>query len=555
MYSNKQNVLQLVALLKSHGISQVVLSPGSRNSPITHSLATDPFFTCHTVVDERSAGFYALGIIQATNQPTAVCVTSGTAVLNLAPAVAEACYQQLPLLAITADRPAAWIGQMDGQTIPQPGAFNTMVKKSVQLPEISTKEDEWYCNRLINEAILELDHHGKGPVQINIPLSEPLFEYTADSLPEVREIRRETTSQSIPECYKEAFAQYGRKMIIVGQMPLGNQAGSHLAQLADKHHCVVLAEHLANVDFPSLITNFDAMLFALPKEQWPDFAPDLLITIGGHIVSKRIKQFLRQCPPAAHWHVTPTGEVADLFQHVTDVIEADGERLAACLAQLEPNNLQDAKSYAADWNSYSGSLPDPETKFSDLQAVREFMKALPDGASLHVANSSSVRLAQLCPLAGKEVSVFCNRGTSGIEGSLSSAVGYAAASGKPTFLLIGDLSFFYDMNGLWNPQLPASLRILLNNNGGGEIFYALPGLNKSEALEDYISASHRTSAKAWAESLGFTYLSASNSEELQANMPVLADMEGDRPVMLEVFTAMEKNTDILRRYYHELKPN
>ena len=185
MYSDKKNILQLVALLKEYDIRNIVLCPGSRNAPIVHTLANHPFFQCYSVTDERSAGFFATGLALQSGKPAAVCCTSGTALLNIHPAVAEAFYQQVPLVVISADRPSAWIGQMDGQTLPQPGVFNSLVKKSVNLPEIHTDEDEWYCNRLVNEALLELNHHGKGPVHINIPVSEPLFEITTEELPEV----------------------------------------------------------------------------------------------------------------------------------------------------------------------------------------------------------------------------------------------------------------------------------------------------------------------------------------------------------------------------------
>ena len=190
MYTDKKNILQLVALLEAHGITKVVLCPGSRNTPIVHTLSNHPNFTCYAVTDERSAGYFAIGLALNGGKPAAVCCTSGTALLNLHPAVAEAFYQNVPLVVISADRPAAWIGQMDGQTVPQPGVFQTLVKKSVNLPEIHTEEDEWYCNRLVNEALLETNHHGKGPVHINVPISEPLFQFTVDTLPEVRVITR-----------------------------------------------------------------------------------------------------------------------------------------------------------------------------------------------------------------------------------------------------------------------------------------------------------------------------------------------------------------------------
>ena len=223
MYSDKKNILQLVALLIEHGVSNIVLCPGSRNSPIVHTLANHSFFNCHSVTDERSAGFFAVGLALHGGKPAAVCCTSGTALLNIHPAVAEAFYQKVPLVVISADRPAAWIGQMDGQTLPQPGVFGSLVKKSVQLPEIHTDQDEWYCNRLINEALLELNHHGKGPVHINVPISEPLFQFTTPELPKVRVITRYQGLNVYDRKYDdliERLNKYSKRMMIAGQMSL-----------------------------------------------------------------------------------------------------------------------------------------------------------------------------------------------------------------------------------------------------------------------------------------------------------------------------------------------
>ncbi|WP_349832911.1 2-succinyl-5-enolpyruvyl-6-hydroxy-3-cyclohexene-1-carboxylic-acid synthase, partial [Bacteroides fragilis] len=223
MYSDKKNILQLVALLRAHGVTKVVLCPGSRNAPIVHTLAGHPDFTCYSVTDERSAGFFAIGLALQGGTPAAVCCTSGTALLNLHPAIAEAYYQKVSLVVISADRPAAWINQMDGQTLPQPGVFRSLVKKSVDLPEIHTDEDEWYCNRLLNEALLELNHHGKGPVHINVPVSEPLFQFTAESLPEVRVITRYQGLNVYDRDYDgliDRLNKYNRRMMIVGQMNL-----------------------------------------------------------------------------------------------------------------------------------------------------------------------------------------------------------------------------------------------------------------------------------------------------------------------------------------------
>ena len=212
MYTDKKSILQLAALLKAHGIRKIVLCPGSRNIPI--------------------------GLALHGGSPAAICCTSGTALLNIHPAVAEAFYQQVPLVVISADRPAAWIGQMDGQTLPQPGVFGNLVKKSVNLPEVNTDEDEWYCNRLINEALLELNHHGKGPVHINVPVSEPFFLLPVNELPNARVITRYQGLSVYDKDYEpliERLNKYQRRMMVVGQM--------NLIYLFDKKYTKLLYKH------------------------------------------------------------------------------------------------------------------------------------------------------------------------------------------------------------------------------------------------------------------------------------------------------------------------
>jgi 2-succinyl-5-enolpyruvyl-6-hydroxy-3-cyclohexene-1-carboxylate synthase len=556
MYSSHKNVLQLVGLLKAHRIRHIVLSPGSRNTPLIRSLAGDPFFVCHTVVDERSAGFYALGVAQCTGETAAVCCTSGTAALNYGPAVAEACYRQIPLVCITADRPAAWIDQMAGQTLPQPGVFRSLVKKSVHLPEIASEEDEWYCNRLINEALLASSHHGCGPVHINVPLSEPLFGGTAAPLPRVRVIRRcRPRPASFPD-YGERFPKFRRPMILAGQSSDAELSAS-LTRLMQAHDCATLAEHLLPAPPRHSILNFDAMLHAIPEEEWKAYAPDLLITTGGHIVSKRIRQFLRANPPEEHWHVSPDGKIADTWQCLTDVIEGEASHFIdslagqGCGAEQERGEAPRQKPFAARWLQRASLIPEPEAEYSDLMAAGLLMRALPEASCLQLANSSSVRLAQLFRPSGHP-RIFSNRGTNGIEGCLSAAVGMASVHRGLTFLLIGDLAFFYDMNILWNPPPSPRLRILVNNNAGGEIFYTLPGFEKDGIAEKHIAVRHAESAGAWAVSRGFAYLPVSDGQELLSQMPAFTDMEGDRPILMEVFTSREKNLEILRRYYRSL---
>lgn len=558
MYSNNKNVLQLIALLKAYAVENAVLCPGSRNAAITCSLAGDADFTCHTVVDERSAGFYALGIALRQGETVAVCCTSGTAALNLAPAVAEAYYQKQPLVVITADRPAAWIGQRTGQTLPQPGLYGTLVRKSVNLPEIHTAEDEWYSNRLLNEALMaacDPDTGLGGPVHINIPLPEPLFDFTVAELPAGRVIRTVapvTMGMTHLGDLPASFLRARKRMFLIGQMVMGDDVGMFLNELAAECDCAVLAEYLSNVGPEACIGNFDALLYALPKERWEAFAPDLLITMGGGIVSKRVKKLLRMYPPKEHWHVSPEGEVVDTYQCLTTVVKMTETEFILSLKGMDRRPGGAEKEYHRRWAEASQGVALPHVPYSDLYAVDELLRRLPRLSSLHLANSSSVRLAQLCELGGGSHSILCNRGTSGIDGCLSTAVGYAAGGEEQVILVTGDLAFFYDMNALWNAQIGSNLRILLNNNGGGGIFCTLPGLEPTDAVRKYVAASHATSAAGWAAAAGFAYLPVRNAGELQESLPRFLG-ESDRPVLMEVFTSKDDDARILKDYYHSLK--
>lgn len=553
MYTDKKNILQLVALLKAHRIQKIVLCPGSRNIPIVQTLVNIPEFTCYPVTDERSAGFFALGLALNGGSPAAICCTSGTALLNIHPAVAEAFYQQVPLVVISADRPAAWIGQMDGQTLPQPGVFGSLVKKSVNLPEVQSEEDEWYCNRLINEALMELDHHGKGPVHINVPISEPFFKLPVTELPEARVITRYQGLNVYNKDYQpliDRLNRYQRRMVVVGQMNLIYLFDKKYTKMLYKHFAW-FTENISNQTIPGMpIRNIEPLLCSMDFEAQQKMRPELLITYGGHIISKRLKKFLRRHPPVEHWHVAADGQVADLFGSLTTVIEMDPFEFLEKIAPMMDNRTPE---YPRTWENLSKNIPQAVFPYSEMSAIGKIIHHLPSSCSLHLANSSTVRYAQLFPLP-KDVEVLSNRGTNGIEGSLSTALGYATASDKLNFIFIGDLSFFYDMNALWNANYGSNVRILLLNNAGGEIFHALPGLEMQDNSRRFITAIHRTSARAWAEDRGFRYLSAHNEDELnQADEIFTQPSITPQPLLLEVFTEKDQDIEHLKTYYHNLK--
>ena len=496
MISDNQSIQELAALLLAHDVKDIVLCPGSRNAAITHTLSQTHQFRCHALTDERSAGFYALGISLSTGKPAAVCVTSGSALLNLHPAVSEAYYQRVPLVVVSADRPQSWIGQMDGQTLPQPGVFGSLVRCSVQLPEIHTDEECWYANRLINEALLSTTQGEGGPVHINVPISEPFYEFHTESLPQVRVIRRYT----LPEFLEQTWWLHREKCLIV--------VGQTQSPLKFPRGCTVLSEHLGNQQ-EGIRGNLDTLIANIPEDASEDFRPHLLITIGGHIVSKRFKQFLRNHPPQHHVHISPTGEVTDTFQCLTDIITCTGEEF--CLAANihdNPTQTKEAQTYAQMWERLADDVRIKEEKKAlseEESAVKLLLSQLPAKSVLHLANSSAVRMAEKFPLR-KEVLVQCNRGVNGIEGSLSTAMGYATVQPDlQHFIIIGDLSFFYDQNALWNTHLPQNLHILLLNNGGGKIFEGLP-IPDDPRSRDFICGRHHANAEAACRQYGIRYL-------------------------------------------------
>ena len=514
MYSNKENVNILTSLLVAHGVQHAVVCPGSRNSAIVHNLNECPAIQCYPVTDERSAGFYALGMAQALRQPVVVCVTSGTALLNLAPAVAEAYYQHIPLVVVSADRPPQWIDQLDGQTLPQPDALGRFVRKAVSLPEPHDDEEHWYCNRLVNEALIAALQGGRGPVHINVPITEPLFDYTVSELPVERKIEW-TAADMSPATLSHVtrmFLQAKRPMLISGQPmnPLLDEA-------------------------VSLVGDDEAYL------------PDFVLYIGGSIVSKRLKRFLRKAKET--WVVNASGEVPDTFMNLTHVFQGGGEAVAdhiRFMMVMEPH------PFVQQWDELLARIRQQveayEPAYSEMAAVKYFEQYVGD-AEVHYANSTAIRLANIFA----KHPVWCNRGVNGIEGSLSTAAGFSCVTDKRVFCVIGDLSFFYDQNALWNQNLRENFRILLLNNGRGGIFNMLPGLEQSPARDAFVAAEHHTSAEGICQANDIVYLSASDMPQLRAGIDTLLNIESTRPVLLEVFTDPYEDERVFRDYYLDIR--
>ncbi len=537
-FSSHSNVRQLAALMLAHGVTRCVLCPGSRNAPISATLSALEGMECRCVTDERSAAFAALGWAQQELEPVAVCVTSGSALLNTAPAMAEAYYRRMPLLVLSADRPPSAIGQQQGQTIPQPGALGALVRCAVDLPE----HDEAHASRLINEALLALRHRGGGPAHINIPLSEPLFGEDGSPLPAPRIIRRTELARMDAEQEEELLKQVRalpRRLILLGQLP---DVPDLLECGLDEKSFALVGEHLCHAGTHAQ-TRPDLLLGPEPEADW---SPDLLITYGGCIISKRLAALFRAHPPKEHWHVGEDGELIDTYGCLTRVVEGEPREFWELLGAFADEG--DA-AYAARWQQPVPTFPTGE--YCGISLVGRLMEALPIKdipafCTLHLGNSSAVRYAQLFPLHPC-VYVQCNRGVNGIEGSVSTALGHAMADGFPNILIIGDLSFFYDMNALWMPGVRGNMRILLLNNGTGGIFSVVKGLPASPAT----CGDHEAQAQAWAQSMGWHYMAVRGNGDVPAALAALCApvAEGQKPLFVEAFTDAAEDARLLRAFY------
>ena len=560
MYSNKENVNILTSLLLEYGVSDAVVCPGSRNAPIVHNLSVCEAIRCRPVTDERSAAFYALGLAIATRRPTVVCVTSGSALLNVMPAVAEAAYQHVPLVVISADRPQQWIDQLDGQTIPQSDALGRFVRKAVQLPEPHNDEERWLCRRLVNEAMHLATCRQGAPVHINVPISEPLFEFDTEQLPQLsrfNNIKRaaiKDASMDMPEAFHDAT----RPMIVIGQLAHGTVSHETIRSLSEKY--VVMSEPLSN---PSYMTiHFDEAIRYIvsdnssindDEDDKTAYYPDYVIYVGDTLVSKPARRFLRNAEAPSCLITPDAADIHDPLMTLTDIVECDTDSINALLASLcEAPDTDERCRFHDRWQSfldaYAAHADAYAPEYSQMATVKYFEEQLADldiDICVHYANSSAVRLA--CIYA--QHYIWCNRGVNGIEGSLSTAAGFSLATHDMTVCVIGDLSFFYDQNALWNSNLRGNLRIILLNNRGGGIFRQLPGLSDSPAADDLVMASHENTAQGICTQNDIGYLSAKNMDEMQIGIVTLLTRESERPMLLEVFTDSNDDVKVLEKYF------
>ena len=549
----------IIQLCKVKGLKHVVISPGSRNAPLTIGFTNQNFFKCYSVVDERSAGFFALGIAQQTSEPVAVVCTSGSALLNYYPAVAEAYYSGLPLVVISADRPQHLINIGDGQTIIQPHAFGKHVLFEANLKPPtktlfnSTQFARDKAQKLINKA-LDTASQLMGPVHINVPFDEPLYDTVSEPLSLSISFKKDikTAHFHINPSFQKTWQNAKRKLVLVGVNPPNSLDSVVIDQLANDPSVIVLTETTSNLHHSSFFPFIDQLIAPLNKEGYQALQPDLLVTFGGLIISKKIKAFLRAYNPKHHWHID-LYKANDTYFCLNKHFKINPNDF---FHQLFKNTLSNKSSYFDFWNrvkiqrkkahnQYLKSMP-----FSDFKAFELISHAIPQNFMVQSGNSSAIRYLQLFEFH-PSISLYCNRGTSGIDGSTSTAVGASVVSKKPTLLITGDLSSFYDINGLWNTYIPSDFRIIIINNSGGGIFRILPGNDNSELFKTYFETKHNRNAKALATDFGFAYSSA-NSEQTLALTLAEFFKSSSCPKLLEIFTPSSQNDKILLSYFDQI---
>lgn len=551
MYSSKRNVLQLLSLLKAHNISHFVVSPGSRHIPIVISMESDPFFKLYSVVDERSASFFAVGLMQRFKEPVGIICTSGTASADYCSAINECLYQELPLLVLTADREECLRDQHEDQMIRQSTMFKPVAKFVANLPMVKSDNDVWYNNRLINEALLELTHRGCGPVQVNIPIPDHLDNFDTPELPKERKIVRNNLADTNWDDVAQKLRNK-RVMIICGEgFTLTKEQSEILDNFCNTFDVAVLSDKMSNCHVQNSIENAFAVLRAVNEIDVNNLVPEIVISIrSNYSFNPESKSFFKRATDCRieNWYVHPSGKVVDPFHKLTNIFEMD--EFTFCKYATEANTSVITEQYYAEtWKVMSDSIDEPKVEYGHINAVGKFIEKIPNGSILHLANSNSVRIAQLYDI-NPSVEIHCNRGTDGIDGSMSAAVGYACETDRLNFLMIGDLSFFYDMNALWNRHLSKNMRIFLDNNGGGAIMH-MPDRPEfaMNCLPNFISAKHNASAKAWAEDRGFKYVCAHNSDEIDKGVKILTNPNIEGPVLLEVFSDLFEDTAIFKGYY------
>jgi len=553
----RQGIKNIPEICARHGVKKVVIAPGSRNAPLIFAFTAQTDMECLSITDERSAAYFALGMAQHSGEAVALVCTSGTAVLNFAPAIAEAYYQNLPLLVFTADRPAELIDQADGQTLRQTDIFANYIKASFDLPvDTVVNADLDFSDRQVSQSIDTAVSYPQGPVQINVPMREPIYTALPETHSNPKIIKTMKTNsgltvESLTEL-QHSWLLHKRKLIVFGVFPKNEALNALAKQLANEPDVVVLAENLSNITGKNIITQLESLFSRVNSTENPDtFTPDLLITIGHSVICKQLKIFLRGHQPTEQWQIESSMPYVDTYKSLTTIVPGLATEVLSEMP-LGQAGSDFSKTYHSEMAKIAAHHEDfvNDKPLSDMSVTIELLKQTPANTVLHLANSTSVRWTQLFP-ARPDLTYICNRGTSGIDGSMSTAAGYAYSSQLPTVFLTGDLSFIYDSNALWNNYIGKNIKIIVMNNNGGNIFRFIGDKELMAGSIDFFTTPHHVKIKALVEAYGLNYLVCDTTENLSQSVAAL--LNSDKATVLEVFTDSDLNTENYNGYFKNIK--
>lgn len=562
--TDKFGVELAVRRLSEYGVRDWVFSPGSRNAPMVLAVRALADARIEIVVDERSAAFTALGMSLASGRPVVLCCTSGSAVANYLPAVVEAFYQGVPLILLTADRPAHRIDQFEGQTIRQQGIFGGhVVYEAVLSEQCAHPSERAGQERRIAEAYRAA--MSGGPVHLNVPLSEPLYG-SAPSLtlprrrieftPSIRILSQESLQNLVSE-----LQSFRRILVVVGSHRSGTSRITALLKSAMDHPGLyVLSESVSNLEEAVGSAHIDRIILTLSAKEREALRPDLVISMGGELVSRKLKLWLRETEDWSYWQIgrplPGSGQVPDPMERLHRAVEVDPEVFwEAVLAHPDAIPTAVQSDYADVWTQAADRRASAHTEFldsapwSDLKAFDLLTRAFPSGSHLWEGNSSPIRYVQLCP-SRPDLIHWANRGSSGIDGLTSTALGFARRTAQPVFLVSGELSFFYDSNAFWQTRLPERFKIAVINNGGGGIFRIIEGPSESGWLEPHFEAGPERSVQTLCAHFGLTYFRASEADSLNKVLPEWLHFEG--VAVLEIITPKNRNPEVLQAYFETL---
>ncbi len=563
MYNTSNKTCRcIVRLLERHGVKKAIVSPGSRNAPLLVALSRNQSISKEVVVDERCAAFIALGYSLVSQEPVALVCTSGTALLNYAPAIAEAYYRRIPLIVISADRPKEWIGQDDSQTIVQPGALSNYVKRSYDISTGQTENDIWYANRVVNDALLTALSGRIGPVHINLQLDEPLGEICDDSSDAADDVfcrkitmlkPKSVMDASCANALGEKIASPCKVMIIAGFLNPDKMLNDALLRLSRMPNIVVLTETIANLHGDTFINSIDAVLSGLNEERLDDLVPDMVISTGGALVSRHIKQYIRRHKVREHWHVGEMDDTVDCFKQLTMRVEMSPSVFFSQLASGMPTHEAES-DYAHRWEvakNRAGSLTTAyaaRSPWSDFKAFSILIPLIPKRWNVHFSNGTAIRYAQIFG-DRRYHRCDCNRGVSGIDGCTSTAVGASLAYKEDVTLLVsGDMSARYDIGAIGSGCLSPRFKMIVIDNGGGGIFRFISSTSGLDIREEMFCHPQSESIGEIADSMGFKVYAASDENELRAAFSAFAS-ESESPALLLIHTPAEESAEILKNYF------